>query len=100
MANALSQCEKSITALDLALTEFAKLGESDLKMPISTRSDPEVLAEFMNTYSKIECSDLIDTVNEIKSGADISGATLENLLISYAFGLSPYLSFVLWSNVN
>lgn len=100
LANALSQCEESITELDLALTEFAKLGESDLKMPISTRSDPEVLAEFMNTYSKIECSDLIDTVNEIKSGADISGATLENLLISYAFGLSPYLSFVLWSNVN
>ncbi len=100
LSKALAKCKESIVELDLALMSFAKLGESDLKIPVSTRSDPEVLAKFMDTYSKVECADIIETVNKIEAGEDISGATLTNLLISYAFGLSPYLSFVLWSNVN
>ena len=100
LCSALMANEGGLRELDMALNTCAKLGENDLKTPIGSNSDTEELNGFMESYTALSCEGLIDAIEGFKNKGEISYETLIDALVSYVFGLSPYLAFVLSVNIK
>ena len=93
---ALSQCEEELRELDRAISAYIPEDFDALKNNVSRYSDKEKLDAFLNDGKPISIDNLI---SEIKSAADGSGADAERseqIIKSYLFGISPYISFLIF----
>ena len=97
---ALSKCEVSIRELDSALNEYAKIDDEYLKSKITTTANAEEINGFVSSHTALSCDEVIDILTEIRSGKEICDGELNDILIAYAFGISPHLAYVLSVNLG
>ena len=100
LLSALSKCEKSLSELDSALNEYAKIDESYLKSKITNTANAEEINCFISSRTALSSAEVIDILTEIRNGKEINDGEINDILIDYVYGISPNLAYVLSVNTN
>lgn len=95
--SALLSSEEELRELDLSLTSFAVADFDTLKTNVQTYSDPQKLKSFLSNTSAITVDELILSIkNMAECDTGAQSGEIKELLTSYLFKISPYLSFVIF----
>lgn len=86
----LVKSENEIRNLDSMLSQYAKVNSDRVKNAVESNTDRQKLQEFLDSYSAIDCEALISALKEEES------PDANELLISYLYGFSPYIAYVLF----
>lgn len=95
LISALLDCEGDIRLLDTALSEYAECNSERVKEAILAHCSAEEADAFFKEYEPIGVDELIHRLKEANA-SDSADLLLNNAIISYLCGISPYISYAIF----